>query len=730
MGKKKEPKLKKSALEIRNEIKNYIKNERDTILLKWKCLEQAVQTEDAEREKAGKSLLFAKTNKVPDNVRKFIGSVKYGIKKLTAGKGGTIPSIAKQLLIYWDSEKSRTLSFRDLKNFVNNLGIDMPDQGIQDVINYYKSKKDNNKMDYKLFLNDLKQGEPDLINFDPKNPLLEIKAEDRFKDQSDFYANMPELVKQYIHAIQYWVGNKMRVEGGTPWQHIRDIFLKHDFNFSFGIDPQELLYASRKHMYLDISPEQANAIIKYYDIDKKGEIYYNKIVDDVCIGVKPILAFTELTEKEIKEEKDKQKTNPFIPKPFKSRNCRVLESLKRTIKNNLNKKVNISGGIWIDYLREAFVAWDPRALGKLGRWDHVVGVFKRLGIKITKDEAQALIVLFDKDKTGELVYEEFIKEIGSEDFHFMGDNAPALRKLEEPATARTPPEIRKLIKIIFLATEAYSRKSKGLLNPRDVLHGTCLRYDKDKSGRLSYEDLQGVMRDLSCSISSSELRTLLLWFDTNGSSKFDYNELTRHLFGDDIMTRALVIPKSSKHAAAILTAASYDTNATIKSTSVLKERPQSATFGDSSSNFNSNRPQSTGSFNKRYETTKNLDDTNGISRNPFMSNAFPSTIGNSGVSQWKSATRASMEDALIPKPKNLKIIDKDLQKAKKKARIQMILQEREQVTDKLDSIEAQRKQLLHEHRLRQEAKNKKPAKLFGYAATFQNQQQEEQQKDA
>ena len=94
-------------------------------------------------------------------------------------------------------------------------------------------------------------------------------------------------------------------EGGTPWQHIRDIFLKYDFNFSFGIDPQELLYASRKHMHLEISPEQANAIIKYYDIDKKGEIYYNKIVDDVCVGVKPILYFTELTETDIKEEKDK-----------------------------------------------------------------------------------------------------------------------------------------------------------------------------------------------------------------------------------------------------------------------------------------------------------------------------------------------------------------------------------------------------------------------------------------
>jgi hypothetical protein len=547
---------------------------------------------------------------------------------------------------------------------------------------------------------------------------------------------MPELVKQYIHAIQFWVGNKMRVEGGTPWQHIRDIFLKYDFNFSFGIDPQELLYASRKHMHLEISPEQAKAIIKYYDIDKKGEIYYNKIVDDVCVGVKPILYFTELTETDIKEEKDKQLKNPFIPKPFKSRSCRVLETIKRTLKNTLNKKAKELGGIWTDYLREAFVAWDPRGLGKLGKWDHVVGVFKRLDIKLSKDEAVALIALFDRDKTGELVYEEFLKEIGSEDFHFMGDNTPALRALDEPATARTPHEVRRIIKLVFTAIEAYSRKSKGLLKPRDVFHGTCLRYDKVKNGRLSYDDLRSVMNELSCSISSSDLRTLLLWFDTNGSNTFDYNELTRHLFGEDIMTRALILPKSSKHATAILTAASYDTIAP-KSTSVLKQRPQSATIGETSSSINSNRPTTTGSFSRRYDTTKNLDDlddynnNNSSIRNPFMSNAFPTTNAlNSGANQWKSATRESMELALIPKLKNLKIIDKDVKKEKKKARIDMILHEREQVTEKLDSIEQQRKQLLLEHRLRQEAKKKQPQKLFGYAATQQqkaNQLQEQEQ---
>ena len=46
MGKKKAPKIKKTALEIRNEVKNYITNERDTLLLKWRCLQQTVELED------------------------------------------------------------------------------------------------------------------------------------------------------------------------------------------------------------------------------------------------------------------------------------------------------------------------------------------------------------------------------------------------------------------------------------------------------------------------------------------------------------------------------------------------------------------------------------------------------------------------------------------------------------------------------------------------------------
>ena len=37
-----------------------------------------------------------------------------------------------------------------------------------------------------------------------------------------------------------------------------------------------------------------------------------------------------------------------------------------------------------------------------------------------------------------------------------------------------------------MAAEAYARKSQGRIFPRDVLHGTFLRFDRTQEGRLDY----------------------------------------------------------------------------------------------------------------------------------------------------------------------------------------------------------------------------------------------------
>jgi hypothetical protein len=64
----------------REEIKRYIKEERDTVLKKWMALEQQVSHEDHTRENFYATLQSNKTRDVPLTVQKFIGSLKKSVK--------------------------------------------------------------------------------------------------------------------------------------------------------------------------------------------------------------------------------------------------------------------------------------------------------------------------------------------------------------------------------------------------------------------------------------------------------------------------------------------------------------------------------------------------------------------------------------------------------------------------------------------------------------------------
>ena len=55
--------------------------------------------------------------------------------------------------------------------------------------------------------------------------------------------------------------------------------------------------------------------------------------------------------------------------------------------------------------------------------------------------------------------------------------------------------------------------------------------------------VSAVCTELGVVMSPKELAEFVKWFDTNGSDMLDYNELTRQLFGEDIQTRSVRLPK-------------------------------------------------------------------------------------------------------------------------------------------------------------------------------------------
>ena len=89
-----------------------------------------------------------------------------------------------------------------------------------------------------------------------------------------------------------------------------------------------------------------------------------------------------------------------------------------------------------------------------------------------------------------------------------------------------------------MAALAYSRKSQGKVEPRDVLHGTFLRFDAQQCGRINEKGVRDVCSELGIRLKEHDLQTFITWFDTNGSDCLDYNELVRELFGDDVLTKS------------------------------------------------------------------------------------------------------------------------------------------------------------------------------------------------
>jgi len=113
---------------------------------------------------------------------------------------------------------------------------------------------------------------------------------------------------------------------------------------------------------------------------------------------------------------------------------------------------------------------------------------------------------------------------------------------------------RRSIKSIRKAAESFTKHSRGDLYAKDVLLGTFLRFERLSgagsastggstsgalhSGRVGEKALRDAASALKVTnLSETDFSDLMVWFDTDGSGRLDYNELSRQLFGDDVLTR-------------------------------------------------------------------------------------------------------------------------------------------------------------------------------------------------
>lgn len=451
-----------------------------------------------------------------------------------------------------------------------------------------------------------------------------------------------------------------------------------------------------------ISESQAKEIVHYYDRKHSGEIAYEPFLRDVCADVKPILSFTDLSPRQIAASKASLQANPFIPKPFAAPDNKLLENYKRKVKASLVNKVNKVGGTVASWIREAFVTWDPFYTGKISDWKQLQGASKRLGVTINEEEARELIHCYDRFHTNEMHYNYLTKEIMEEDPHFLV-NGKIVDTTVTP-TQRTPKAVFQLMNALKKAINIFIKKAKGQLNGRDLLHGTFLRFDGSRSGRINRDAFIRLLNEFkvpAANMDDGSVNDCMKWFDTNGSDLLDYNDFTRQMYGSDVVTEPLTLPPvinrsgqnslklSKSFDAAVLSGKIAPTlrNPNISSASTFLATSSLATVStlhQVPENF----------IRPTYSSTSVgslITDPNSVTENPYVSTSKLQSIQ---IPNQFSVKPSVMERNLdkIESPGSLK--------QQQKLRKNKIILEKIKIEKKLQAIEEQRKKLIDDHKAR------------------------------
>lgn len=530
------------TMAVRHSLRSHIRQDNDSIIKQWSRLREAIRIEDRTRDRFEKeSELNARVQ--PPAVKRLISTLKSSVHRTMRDQGGTPFSIIRSMFLYWDREKSGKTNERVLTDCLRSLGVRISCEDIRTVLEHYSQGAAHSgglEMNYVDLLRDVNRGEPTLTTF--VDPSIEAKEESgRFALKEDEYKNRPQAVTDFIEAVHLAATLKMRKEGGTIFSHVRKAFLMADFDYTNALNEKEFTYAMRKGFGLNVPEDAARTIIKYYDRRGAGECDYPLLLKDITSSSPHMLDFVEESPRTVAKTLDRNKSNPFLPKPFVPKPKKAFEALMIKLLAALSARIVRRGGSVRSWLQEAFTSWDPMLTGRIRDWRSLQGALKAVGLLITQGEAECIIDCFARGGAAEFHYADLIDNVASQDASFLHPE-----KLEPySATSRAPPDIERCIEVFRRKLLRYSNATHGAVNAKDVLYGTLLRFDGSHSGRIDFNELKAVALALKINLSDESLRQLVAWFDSNGSNTMEYHEFVKQIFGPDELILSHPITKNS-----------------------------------------------------------------------------------------------------------------------------------------------------------------------------------------
>lgn len=593
------------------DVKSNIKH-RENPLTRWKCLEETVASEDRRRKEFAERAISSKLSNLPQNIQRFIRTLKQSVRLTMRHHGGTPFSIIRNMFIHWDADHKTALNETDLNRCLLSLGVHTTHDERKDVIDHYSDNTGRNMISYQLLLEDIKNGESSMLEFAARELDEEkVDEKDRFELHTDKFAKRPKTVDEFIEALRVAVNKRLTVDGGTFYSHLRNCFIHYDNDFSGALDAHELMRAMRASLNIVISTSQAAEIIRYYDrgSTESGEFSYKLLLDDVVQSQPTVIQHVEESGADRDNMQLTIKKNPFLSDQFRAAPSRILQTFIDNARQSLTDKVALRGGSLRTWLREACIAWDPHLIGIISSYEAMQGAAKRLGIDLTAEEANSIIIGYDRNGTGEMFYQDLIRDILENEPGLLADtrhgtigcdniyestmasmnkkspvrpqSAPSVYRktaLFEKDAPKPPQEfvdtrmndfggtasskqasrgttrpvsavMRKSVGVVDTdsgvagvlervkaAADQFAMKSRGRVEPKDILLGSFLRYDPDALGRVSAIDSREVLKQVQVKgLTDDDVVALVRWFDTNGSNMLDFHCLVKELYGDDVL---------------------------------------------------------------------------------------------------------------------------------------------------------------------------------------------------
>ena len=337
----------------------------------------------------------------------------------------------------------------------------------------------------------------------------------------------------------------MREKGGTEYSILRTNFLNWDADKSGEIGPEEFRGAM-SILGLKLSPSEAKSICDYYDVEGDGEMKYQPLVDDVTKGTSHFLVHPHTERKATPKtpttdlalaEKIKEEDALFSARQRKRPPNAVVEAFKKRLRHKLEMTMRATGGTIYSICREAFLLWDGDCSGELNVQEFQ-GAIKKMGLDCTESEATQIVKFYDLEGDGEMRYQELVKDIVEGVPHFMVH--PDTKRMSESRGTgrgarggRQPVVVDRIQEKIRNSANDAAGKSVTRISGEDLFYGTCIRFDKENTGKLSRETLQrGVLRSIGCALSSVEMRHLIGWYEDGGNERVAYKEIVRNIFGN------------------------------------------------------------------------------------------------------------------------------------------------------------------------------------------------------